>query len=243
MSRRSGRRGGGKKDNNPSEKASDAIKPAAAGVQKRKRPRSGRGQDAEQKAKRVVSTTAVKIDRSKRCPFLIRIFPSFDQHHRIEDFGKRDLLPKVEFHVHTWLDASLRDLALIIGRDCDFVTSKFPAADAPPGANLEFRFNSVSQADNGPPRYRHLGLCYSTRESPNDQKQLAQTPFVIGDMVSVRIRQVLPETDKDPALVDAVIDADVDKDADANLDRDSDHADAAGTGTDADDPDTQGDDE
>lgn len=54
------------------------------------------------------------IDRTKTCPFLVRIFFQRDGHHTQEEFEKE--FPSPELNLYTWMDASLSEISSIVVR-------------------------------------------------------------------------------------------------------------------------------
>eukprot|EP01121_Diplochlamys_sp_Union-15-3_P022060 TRINITY_DN927_c0_g1_i6.p1 TRINITY_DN927_c0_g1~~TRINITY_DN927_c0_g1_i6.p1 ORF type:complete len:126 (-),score=17.56 TRINITY_DN927_c0_g1_i6:79-456(-) len=54
-----------------------------------------------------------KVDRSKVCPLLLRVFTKMGGHHRPEEFRGR--APEGdELQMHTWKDGSLRELTELV---------------------------------------------------------------------------------------------------------------------------------
>merc|ERR1719401_3206506 len=73
-----------------------------------------------------------RMDRSKTCPFLLRVFHKIGSHHGLEAFSVRGKEPvDDELQVYTWPDVTLRELV-------DLVKDVAPEARAP-SAKLTFR--------------------------------------------------------------------------------------------------------
>ena len=53
----------------------------------------------------------IHIDRSKACPFLLKVYPKYKGEHSLKQFeiNDKELLAD-EIHLYTWSDASLREL-------------------------------------------------------------------------------------------------------------------------------------
>ena len=57
----------------------------------------------------------VKIDRSKTCPFLLRMFVRVGDYHEINLFENSNKYPlEDEVQIHTWKDETLKELAELI---------------------------------------------------------------------------------------------------------------------------------
>ncbi|CAL8464441.1 g3976 [Coccomyxa elongata] len=124
-----------------------------------------------------VLPTEPEIDREKVCPMLIRVFPQFGGHHRLEDYARRGQEPKDEVQMYTWPDATLRELT-------DLVKEVQPAARRST-ARLEFAL--VYPDKRGRNVMRVVGGTHSTRPGPDDNKTLKQLNFQTGDFLDVSI--------------------------------------------------------
>lgn len=53
-----------------------------------------------------------EIDRTKVCPLLLRCFWKLHRHHQLNEYrnASNDILPAQEVQIHTWQDASLREI-------------------------------------------------------------------------------------------------------------------------------------
>lgn len=56
--------------------------------------------------------TTSEIDRTKVCPLLLRCFWKLNRHHALSEYrnASNDILPAQEVQIHTWKDASLREI-------------------------------------------------------------------------------------------------------------------------------------
>merc|ERR1719401_3075224 len=72
------------------------------------------------------------MDRSRTCPFLLRVFHKIGSHHGLEAFAERGKEPMDdELQVYTWPDVNLRELS-------DLVKDVAPEARTP-SAKLHFK--------------------------------------------------------------------------------------------------------
>eukprot|EP00933_Yihiella_yeosuensis_P006980 TRINITY_DN111841_c0_g1_i1.p1 TRINITY_DN111841_c0_g1~~TRINITY_DN111841_c0_g1_i1.p1 ORF type:complete len:205 (-),score=46.33 TRINITY_DN111841_c0_g1_i1:163-777(-) len=118
------------------------------------------------------------LDRSKTCPFLLRIFRKINEHHGIEAFAKRGEEPvDEELQVYCWPDVTLRELS-------DLVKDVAPEARTP-GARLSFRL--IYPDKTGKNVSTDLGSVTSLRRGPDDDKQLCATKFQTGDLLDLAI--------------------------------------------------------
>ncbi|CAJ0645483.1 4226_t:CDS:2 [Entrophospora sp. SA101] len=118
------------------------------------------------------------IDREKTAPFLLRIFCKPSYHHRIDDYTPEHLPIDDEVQIYTWKDATLKEIANLI---------KEVNKDAKrPKARLSFKLVYI---DNLRGRYifKELGVVSNSASSIDDDKNLDDARFVIGDFLDVAI--------------------------------------------------------
>lgn len=108
---------------------------------------------------------------------LIRVFPQYGGHHRLEVYARRGQEPKDEVQIYTWPDATLRELT-------DLVKEVQPAARRTT-ARLEFAL--IYPDKKGRNVIRVIGGTHSTRPGPDDIKTLKQLNFQTGDFLDVAI--------------------------------------------------------
>jgi histone deacetylase complex subunit SAP18 len=113
------------------------------------------------------------------CPLLLRIFPRKGSHYRLDAFERRDRLPEQEVQVHTWPDASLREL-------CDLLQDVNPDAKKP---NARISFSLVYPDRTGRNTMRNVGVVHSTRPSNDDDATLRELKFQTGDYLAVAITE------------------------------------------------------
>eukprot|EP00049_Salpingoeca_infusionum_P006911 m.112751 g.112751 ORF g.112751 m.112751 type:complete len:289 (-) comp13487_c0_seq3:266-1132(-) len=115
------------------------------------------------------------LDRTKACPLLLRVFCREHGHHRIDEF-RNGATPAGELHMYTWMDASLKELALLV--------KEHMATGRRPGA--QFRFAAVTK-HKGKFVFNHLGQVTNDEESESDSKTLQSLNFRIGDFMDVAV--------------------------------------------------------
>lgn len=113
------------------------------------------------------------------CPLLLRIFPRKGSQHRLEVFSNRDRLPEQEIQVHTWQDASLREIA-------DLIQDVNPDAKKP---NARISFSFVYPDRTGRNTMRNVGVVHSTRTSNDDHATLRELKFQTGDYLAVAVTE------------------------------------------------------
>ncbi|KAK9793716.1 hypothetical protein WJX73_008071 [Symbiochloris irregularis] len=118
-----------------------------------------------------------KLDRTKVCPFLLRVFVKLGGHHRLEEYQSRGHEPADSLCVYTWPDADLHELM-----GC--VKDGYPQARRA-NARLEFAF--VYPDRRGRNVMRQVGGTHSTRSSPDDKKTLRELNFQTGDYLDVAL--------------------------------------------------------
>ncbi|KAJ4460383.1 putative histone deacetylase complex subunit SAP18 [Paratrimastix pyriformis] len=116
------------------------------------------------------------VDREKTCPLLLRVFVREGGHFRVDDFQVRGKEPQAEYEIHTWRDATLRELSELI-RECS------PAARA---RNVHLSFALVYPDQSGFMKMREVGIVWK-RTTPDDQKTLDDIHHQTGDYLSVAI--------------------------------------------------------
>ncbi|KAI8908799.1 Sin3 associated polypeptide p18-domain-containing protein [Powellomyces hirtus] len=126
----------------------------------------------------------LNVDREKVCPFLVRLYVSTDHEFTSEEIERRGLPEKSEVLLHTWKNATLRELASLL-------TPTHPAALERLSA-ITFQSVIRTQTRGSEFRVTPVGTVYNFRPSPDDQKTLEQAKFVIGDGLLVSILKCDP---------------------------------------------------
>merc|ERR1719491_503245 len=118
------------------------------------------------------------LDRSKTCPFLLRIFHKIGGHHGLEAFSVRGKEPvDSELQVYTWPDVTLRELV-------DLVKDVEPAARE---TNARLCFRLIYPDKTGKNVMSDLGTVNVGKPGSDDQKQLSSSKFQQGDLVDLAI--------------------------------------------------------
>jgi hypothetical protein len=116
------------------------------------------------------------IDRKKRCPFLMRVFLSQNQHNEITSF-QNGSVPKEELAIYTWQDAKLKEVAQLIKEN-------YPDADKP---DSTLKFSRVyPDIKTGDWTLTEIGKSGS-RIGNDDYQNLHDLGFSIGDYLDVAI--------------------------------------------------------
>lgn len=124
------------------------------------------------------SNVRPRLDRSKTCPFLLRVFHKIGGHHGLDAFAERGKEPvDDELQVYTWSDVTLRELA-------DLIKDVAPEARSQT-ARLNFRLVYPDKA--GRSVMTELGTVTSLKRGPDDDKQLSSSKFQTGDLLDLAI--------------------------------------------------------
>jgi hypothetical protein len=116
------------------------------------------------------------IDRKKRCPFLMRVFLSPNQHNEIASF-QNGSVPKEELAIYTWPDAKLKEVAQLIKEN-------YPDADK---ADSTLKFSRVfPDPKTGDMTIAEIGKSGS-RIGNDDYQNIHDLGFSIGDYMDVAI--------------------------------------------------------
>eukprot|EP00747_Dinoflagellata_sp_TGD_P196821 gnl/TRDRNA2_/TRDRNA2_67413_c0_seq1.p1 gnl/TRDRNA2_/TRDRNA2_67413_c0~~gnl/TRDRNA2_/TRDRNA2_67413_c0_seq1.p1 ORF type:complete len:200 (-),score=30.39 gnl/TRDRNA2_/TRDRNA2_67413_c0_seq1:77-676(-) len=119
-----------------------------------------------------------KLDRSRACPFLLRVFHKIGGHHDLEAFAVRGKEPvDDELQVYTWPDVTLRELA-------DLVKDVAPEARSPT-SKLTFRLIYPDKA--GKNVMTELGTVSAQNRGTDDGKTLSSSKFQTGDLLDLAI--------------------------------------------------------
>ena len=118
------------------------------------------------------------VDRTKTCPFLLRIFVKSNGHHRIEDFSPRERVPAAdEIQVHTWKDATLREIT-------NLVKEVRPEAR---GRYAILKYSLVYPNRHGENVMKRLGSVKSLYTGPDDDTTLDSLGLHIGDYLDIAL--------------------------------------------------------
>ncbi|CAK4645460.1 hypothetical protein LEN26_000135 [Aphanomyces euteiches] len=117
-----------------------------------------------------------EVDRDVTCPTLVRVFCN-SSHYRPEDFNNMQAKPLAnEYHVYTWLDATLREIAELVQDANEEVRKRNRLA-----------ISLVYPDRRGKFIVKKSGLVNTNRKGPDDDKTLASLGFQNGDFLDVAI--------------------------------------------------------
>jgi hypothetical protein len=115
------------------------------------------------------------IDRKRRCPFLMRVFLSHNQHNEISSF-QNGAVPKEELAIYTWPDAKLKEVAQLIKEN-------YPDADK---LDSTLKFSRVyPDPKTGDWTIAEVGK--SGSRGNDDYQNIHDLGFSIGDYMDVAI--------------------------------------------------------
>jgi histone deacetylase complex subunit SAP18 len=114
------------------------------------------------------------IDRENTVPFLIRLFPNVGPHRR-EDVYSAKNLPKNELQIHTWMDATLRELTELI---------KQAIPETRGNRRISFRRVCLKRKKT---IMRQMGVVHSSSRGQEDDCMIKNKKFEIGDFIDISI--------------------------------------------------------
>jgi len=117
-----------------------------------------------------------KVDREKKCPFLIRVFPHLDSHNPVSTYANQNV-PKGEVQFYTWKDETLRGLS-------DLVKESREEARKP---DSRLSFALVFPDKRGDMMLKIVGTVHSNLKGEDDNKTLQKLDFATGDYLDVAI--------------------------------------------------------
>merc|ERR1712139_490383 len=112
------------------------------------------------------------VDRHKTVPFLIRIFPNAGPHRREDEYFTKNL-PKNELRIHTWMDATLRELTELI---------KQAVPESRGNRRISFRRVCITGIR---PIMRQMGVVHSSAPGHEDKYMIKDKKFEIGDLIDI----------------------------------------------------------
>jgi len=117
-----------------------------------------------------------KIDRKKKCPFLIRVFPSHGDHNGISSYHNGSV-PKEELAIYTWQDTKLKDIA-------ELVKQNYPDANK---QDVLLRFSRVyPDSKTGDWTMTEIGKI-GNKVGKEDYQALIELGWSIGDFMDVAV--------------------------------------------------------
>eukprot|EP01083_Nonionella_stella_P202389 739397_1 len=138
------------------------------------------------KPKKDTSCPPFSVDRQKKTPFLIRVFVHEGYHLDAEAFRDPTNLPSNgQTHIHTWLDATLFELAQLITQ----ITHEIKK----PNYDISLSFSLVYPDRKGTMVVKSCGKIeniYNNNNNKDGNKTLKQLKFEIGDFLDVNIHKI-----------------------------------------------------
>ena len=68
--------------------------------------------------------TTIEINREKICPFLVKLYYKENEFNSLEEMNLGKFPISRELHIYTWMDATLRELTLLIRDSLDFTNKR-----------------------------------------------------------------------------------------------------------------------
>ncbi|CAK9295748.1 unnamed protein product [Gordionus sp. m RMFG-2023] len=117
------------------------------------------------------------VDRTKTCPFLLRVFCSNNRHHLLNEYARGNV-PSNELQIYTWKDATLKELTKLIQEVNPETRRK--------GTFFDF---AIVFPDPRAPIYRmkDIGSTCSGLKGADDNVTLGSLKFQIGDYLDIAI--------------------------------------------------------
>ena len=123
----------------------------------------------------------VVVDRQKVTPFLLRVFWCINDHYTAGDYHQQTadqepIYPSSEAQVHTWSDCTLSELT-------DILKGVIPQARG----KAYIVFSLVWIDATGSHVLKQIGKTYASKSGPDDEKTLASSWFITGDLLDVQV--------------------------------------------------------
>jgi len=117
------------------------------------------------------------VDRERICPMLLRMFVCNGRHHPLSDY-RRGSTPPNGLQVYTWKDATLKELSNLV-QEINPETKRR-------GTVFEFALIYIDQMKLNV-RTRELGTVIVGQQGFEDNTQLGQSTFSVGDHIDVAV--------------------------------------------------------
>ena len=119
-----------------------------------------------------------EINREKTCPFLLKVYYKENDFNSLEEMNNGKFPLMRELYIYTWMDASLRELTMLIRDSVEFVKRR--------ESILNFSF--IFPDSKGKLQRKEIGIVHTNKKFPDDNKTLQQLKFTIGDIVDINIK-------------------------------------------------------
>eukprot|EP00124_Ichthyophonus_hoferi_P003981 Ihof_evm3s390 gene=Ihof_evmTU3s390 len=114
-----------------------------------------------------------EIDRETTCPLLLRMFCKVGAHHTVEEFQNGKTPKDDELTMHTWLDATFKELMNLVREVTD---------EAKP-RGTRFEFSVVYPTQKGTTVMKEVGVITVGQKNDVEKVCLGMTRFKIGDYI------------------------------------------------------------
>lgn len=127
--------------------------------------------------KNQVNNAGNEVNREKVCPFLLKVYYKENEFNSLDEMNNSNFPSNRELHIYTWMDASLRELTMLIRDAVETVKKK--------DAVLYFSF--VFPDFKGKLQRKEIGFVNANKKSIDDMKTLHSLKFSIGDYIDINI--------------------------------------------------------
>lgn len=118
------------------------------------------------------------VDRTKTCPFLLRIYVKVNGYHKTEEFNPRERVPTSdETQIHTWKDATLREITTLIKEVHPEARNK----------SAVLKYNLVYPNHHGENVIKRIGVVKSFYTGEDDDSTLDSLGLHIGDYLDIAL--------------------------------------------------------
>lgn len=124
-----------------------------------------------------MNSSNFEVNREKTCPFLLRVFFKENDYNSLDEIGTGNFPSNRELHIYTWMDASLRELTILI-KDAVEIAKKKDAI---------LNFSLVFPDSKGKLQRKELGSIHAYKKSQDDSKTLNQLRLTVGDHLDINI--------------------------------------------------------
>ena len=123
------------------------------------------------------SNLSYEVNRENICPFLLKVYYKENEFNSLEDLNNCIFPNNRELHIYTWMDASLRELTMLIKEAVEIANKR--------DAVLNFSF--LFPDSKGKLQRKEIGSVHGNKKNADDVKTLHQLRFTIGDYLDVNI--------------------------------------------------------
>jgi histone deacetylase complex subunit SAP18 len=118
-----------------------------------------------------------EVNREKICPFLLRVFYKENEFNSLDDLSNGLFPSGRELHIYTWMDATLREISLLIKAAIDVLKKN----------EAQLTFSLVFADSKGKLQRKEIGYIYTNKKSQDDTKTLHTSKFTVGDYLDIQI--------------------------------------------------------